>query len=96
MRESELRKHAECSCCKRKIGHTGLPMFWTASIKHHGLKIDALQRQMGLTMMLGGSAVLAGAMGPDEDMTQELESKDVTLCEECAMPLIELLERCRP
>jgi len=96
MRERELREHTTCSICKRKIGHTGLPLFWTARILRYGLKRDALMRQQGLTMFLGGSAALAMAMGPNEDMTETLEDIDLTLCEDCAMPLMELIERAQP
>jgi hypothetical protein len=85
MKERELHNHAECSACKQKIGHTGLPLFWTASIKRHGIKAGPL---------LGGSAALAMAMGADEDMTETLVSEDIILCEDCAMVVMELLERC--
>jgi hypothetical protein len=96
MKERELREHTTCTICKKKIGHTGLPLFWTARIQRHGLKRDALMRQQGLAMMLGGSGALAMAMGPDEEMTETLEDVELTLCEDCAMPLMELIERARP
>jgi hypothetical protein len=85
MRETELREHADCSFCGKPIGHTGLPMFWTVEIHQHGLKVDALQRQQGLTMMLGGHAGLAHVMGPDEDMTTEMMKVEITLCQDCGV-----------
>lgn len=95
MREDELRKHATCSACRKKIGHTGLPMFWTLTIDRHGIDHGALARNAGLTMMLGGHAALARAMGPNEEMTQKMmDTRELTLCESCAMPIMELLERC--
>lgn len=94
MREKELREHAICSKCGKKIGHTGIPMFWTADIRRHALDANALRRQAGLTMMLGGSGALAMAMGPDEELTVEMEARSITLCEECALPLMALLEEC--
>jgi hypothetical protein len=83
MKESELRNHAICSLCGNKIGTTGLPLFWTVNIKRHGILMDAVQRQSGLTAMLGGNAAIASAMGADEEMTQELDSVDLTVCEKC-------------
>jgi hypothetical protein len=85
MRESELRQHAKCGLCGKSIGHTGLPMFWVVTIERYGLRRDALMRQAGLTMQLGGNAVLAGVMGPDEEMTMDLmDPVKVTVCEFCA------------
>jgi len=89
MREDELRKYAECSVCKKKIGHAGLPIFWTIRIERHGLDRAALERQQGLTMMLGGEAALARAMGPDEEMTTLLMDPVVaSVCEPCSLKQI--------
>jgi hypothetical protein len=93
MKEKELREHAICSCCKKPIGHTKIPLFWTSTIVRHGVKFDALRRNAGLAMAMG-SPELAQIMGPDEDMTEELIHADITLCETCAMPLLVLIEKC--
>ena len=85
MKEDELRKVAKCNVCGKPIGHTGLPLFWRVRLERYGLKLDALQRQQGLTMMLGGHASLASVMGPDEDMTKTMSSVEITVCEICAM-----------
>ena len=96
MKEKELRSHAVCSKCKNKIGHTGVPLFWTIKIDRHGLNVGALRRNAGLVEMMGGSTELARAMGPDEEMTLPvMETKELTLCEECAMPIMKLLEQCK-
>lgn len=85
MREKELREHAICNLCKEKIGKTGIPMFWVLKIERHGVKLDAVQRQTGLAMVLGGSAELAGVMGPDEEMTiPMMDPVSLTICEDCA------------
>jgi hypothetical protein len=94
MKELELREHAICSKCKKPIGHTGLPLFWTAEFKRHGIKMDVVKRQDGLTAMLGGNAVLAQIMGADEEMTQLMCGKNITLCEDCAFSIMELIEEC--
>lgn len=84
MKETELRQHAVCSMCKNKIGASGLPMFWTLKIERHGVKLDALQRQTGLTALLGGNAKLAQVMGADEEMTVPMmEPVNLTVCEDC-------------
>jgi hypothetical protein len=85
MREAELRKHSTCAACGKKIGHAGVPIFWTVEIERHGLKRDALDRQMGLTQMLGGHARLASVMGPNEEMTTPLiKPVKLTICEPCS------------
>jgi len=93
MKENELRKHSVCSRCGKKIGHTGLPLFWTVSATRYGIDFSALKRSAGLAMMLG-SAELAEVMGPNEDMAEQVQQVDITLCEECAFPIIELIEFC--
>lgn len=84
MKEKELRECATCAICKRKIGKSGMPMFWRVNIERHALKLDAIRRQQGLAMALGGRALLASIMGPDEEMTEPLmEPKTITVCEDC-------------
>lgn len=86
MREKELREHTYCSVCGKSIGHTGLPLFWTVSIEHHGIDMDAVRRQDGLMSLLGGSARLAQVMGTDAEMTKTiLGPVVVTVCETCAV-----------
>lgn len=85
MKEAELAKHMHCDCCKKVVTHGGLPLFWVLTIERHGIKVDAVKRQMGLGMMLGSPA-LAQVMGPDEDMTVPMsEPRKFTLCEPCAL-----------
>jgi hypothetical protein len=48
--------------------------------------LDAVRRQAGLEMMLGGNATLANIMGPDEDIAKPITDKiDLLICETCAM-----------
>ena len=83
MKEKELREVATCKMCGKKIGASGLPLFWRVRIERYGLKANALRRQQGLTMMLGGHAELASIMGPDEDLAEKILSKEITVCEDC-------------
>lgn len=86
MKERELRKHATCALCNRKVLESGLPLFWTFTVERHGVLVDAVRRQGGLTELLGGNAAIAAAMGPDEDMTQRLAGPiTLSVCEPCAM-----------
>ena len=85
MKEKELRQYATCSMCGKKIGESGMPMFWRIVVERHGIKLDAVSRQQGLTMMLGGHATIAMAMGADEEMTMPLiENHVLSICETCA------------
>ena len=85
MKEKELREHAICSICEKKIGETGVPLFWTVQIKRFRIKLDVVKMQQGLAMMLGGRALLAQAMGPDEDMAESINTVTLTVCEGCAV-----------
>ncbi len=95
MKETELRKHASCSICKKPIGNSGLPLFWIMRVERLGIKLDVVKRQDELAALLGGHSGLAQIMGTDEDMTQSMDSAELTICETCAMKeysLFELLE----
>ena len=84
MKEKELRECATCAVCGNKIGQSGLPMFWRVRLERHGVKLDAVRRQSGLTALLGGSAELAAVMGADEDMTMPMmDPVTLTVCEDC-------------
>ena len=69
MREKELRELCTCLVCNNKIGKKQLPILWKLKAERHGLKLDSIQRQQGLTMMLGGHAALASVFSVDEPMT---------------------------
>lgn len=84
MKEKELRQHADCSLCGNKILAGGIPLFWRLTIERFGVDLAPIQRQQGLTMMLGNSAVLAQVMGPDEDMAKPvMDPVTLTVCESC-------------
>lgn len=50
MKEKELRKHAICAMCGKKIGHTGLPLFWTVKVERWAVNMGAVRRQGGLVV----------------------------------------------
>lgn len=84
MKEKELRKVAECEICHKKIGSTGLPLFWRVRIRRFGVLVDAVKRQAGLEMMMDGHVAIAQIMGPNEDMAKQISEIEITVCEKCA------------
>lgn len=86
MKQIELLKYANCSLCGKKIGHTGLPLFWRVSIERFGIDLRAVQRQAGLEAMLGGNAHIAQVMGSNDDMAAPMMDKvTLSVCEACAL-----------
>ena len=83
MKEEELRGIATCKLGGEKIGKAGVPMFWRVKLERYMLNIDALKRQQGLGMMLGGHGALAMVMGVNEDMAETFSSVEITVCETC-------------
>jgi hypothetical protein len=85
----EVMKHKDlkpCALCNQDIMHTGLPLFYKVLIQRYGIDLGAVQRQTGLEMMLGGNAILANIMGPDEDMAKPFsDAVELLVCETCAM-----------
>ena len=86
MKETELRKHATCSLCHRKIGHQMVPLFWRLTVERFGIDLAAMLRQDGLTALLGGNAEIARVMGPDEDLARPvIDPVVLTVCESCML-----------
>ena len=96
MKERELRECATCAVCGQKIGASGLPMFWRVKIESYVINLDAVKRKTGLEMMLGGSAALAAALGPDEEMATAFGSPiEMTVCAGCetiGVPIVGLAQ----
>ena len=85
MKEKELRACATCGLCHKKMGDSGLPLFYRVRIERHIVKLDAVKRQAGLEMMLNGRVALAQVMGPDEEMTMPvMDPIEFTVCETCS------------
>lgn len=85
MKEAELRKFATCAICREKILARGVPLFYRVTVERFGVELAALNRQQGLTMLLGGSARIAAAMGPDEDLARPImEPQTFAVCEHCS------------
>ena len=80
--------------CGQGVAHTGSPVFYRVRLEQFILDGRAVQRQHGLEMILG-NPMIAAAMGPDEDMAKRVQSREVLLCDRCAMtlPVLALLDR---
>jgi hypothetical protein len=87
MKEEELRTLTTCAVCGKKLGQCiagKLPMFYVVKVQQYILDNDALQRQQGLAMMMGGNGLLASVMGPDEDMAKATgEEEKKMVCTTC-------------
>ena len=82
MKHAEIKK---CIFCKKGMMHNQIPTFYTVKLQRHMLDLSACQRQNGLEQMLGGHALLASVMGPNEDLSKPLGNEfDVWICEDCA------------
>ncbi len=100
MKEAELRQHATCTICRKKVGATGLPLFWRVTIDRFGIDLQAARRQDGLAAYIG-SAAIAQIMGPDLDMAKPvMDTAVATICEHCAcmkaLPIAAIAEAATP
>ena len=85
MNEQELRKHAKCSLCKRKILESGMPLFYRLTVERFGVKLDAVKRQAGLEALLNGHVRIAQVMGADEEMAMPImDALTIVVCESCS------------
>ena len=91
MKEKELRENAICTRCGLKIGAAG-PLFWSGTVECHIMDIQAMQRQQGLAMFLGGNGLLASVMGPNEDMTKLLRTRRIVVCGNCEKEFLQFLD----
>lgn len=82
MKQADL---TPCALCGKGLMHDGHIDFYRVTVERHFVDMAAVQRRHGLELMLG-SAVLAGVMGPDEDLTIELPgTQTANLCFDCAL-----------
>jgi hypothetical protein len=50
-----------------------------------GIDANAVRRAHGLELMMGGNALLANVMGPDEDLAKVIDGQhDMLICGACA------------
>ena len=79
MKETELRKHADCSVCEKPIGASRSPLFWRMTLERFGAMLESMR--------------LAQVMGTDDDMAVPMqEPVVVTVCETCAAKPVSVYE----
>lgn len=84
MKEKELRKIAQCWCCKKPFGNCGVLGFYRLKLEYFNINAEAIKRQDGLAVMLN-SPFLAQVMGQDADIAKSLWIKEITICAICAL-----------
>lgn len=81
IKQTEIRK---CVFCGKGVAHDGNILFYRVSIERCGLNRQAIERQSGLEVMLGGHPMLAHVMGAHEDMAKIIDSqKHLWVCLPC-------------
>jgi hypothetical protein len=95
LKEYDLAKLGPCVICRRplldkeKLGLT----FYKLTVTRAALDRSAIERRIGLQMVLGGASELARAMGPDEDLAKVFAGPvDVLVHEVCASDFNHILE----
>lgn len=85
MKEKELREHAKCDVCGKKIMSEGLPLFYVVTVERYGIDVKKCERQDHLAGFMGSSQ-LAAVMGPGEVLAKPMmEPVKLTVCEgDCA------------
>lgn len=93
IRESELAKHGPCVICGEPLMSPGrLPMFYRVTLERAGFDNRAINRRVGLAMMLG-SDTLAQVMGADEFIAKVFDGPATAVVhEECGMRIAHILE----
>ena len=78
-----------CVVCKKGLAHNRGLTFYRVKIDHMVFDVAALGRLHALESLFGGGsggAALAEAMGPDEDLAQEITSTGTVLvCQDCGI-----------
>ena len=75
-----------CVICGKGVAHDQNILFYRVRIERYGLDVRAVQRAVGLELVMGGSP-LAQVMGPDEDLAIRIASYDGLVCQPCALDL---------
>ena len=87
----ELRKHAKCDICGEKIGSTGVPLFFVVKVDEYMIDMVKVQKQTALSTMMGNS-IVANIMGVDDEMASVVKSKEITVCSNCSIDNIAILD----
>src|SRR5262249_28495122 len=85
--KSRNMKHKDfkpCALCCKGVMHAGHILFLRVTMYRIGFRRDAVQRAQGMELMMGGNALLANIMGPNEDLAECLDGRrDLLVCGAC-------------
>lgn len=81
LKREEIKK---CSACSRGVMHDGGIQFYRVKLESYIVDFNAVNRAHGMEMMMGGHALLAHMMGPNEDLAKKVFEHTHTICSECA------------
>jgi hypothetical protein len=83
-RNMKHRDFKPCALCRKGVMHAGHILFLRLSIDRLGVRVDRVKRAHGMELMMGGNALLANIMGPDEDLAEVIDGqRDLLVCGEC-------------
>jgi len=78
------RDFKPCCLCGKGVMHAGHVLFLRLSIERLGIRADRVQRAYGMELLMGGNALLANVMGPDEDLAEVIDSQqNLLVCGSC-------------
>jgi hypothetical protein len=83
MKEKEFIENAVCSQCKKRVMEANPMMFYRLTLETWIPDHNAMQRQIGLGMHLGGHHQIASAFGPNEDMAKQMSEVRIPVCMDC-------------
>jgi len=92
MKRRELRP---CDGCGKGLMHDNCIVFYHARVAQFVGDLRAIERAMGMEMLMHGNVALAEFMGPDDDLARKIVEHDSMLCLECATTktVAELIEK---
>jgi len=80
------RDFKPCALCGKGMMHRGDPTFFEVTIGRRIISPGAVNRAVGMELMMGGNAELANLMGPDEDLAVAVSNDHkVLICTPCAL-----------
>lgn len=79
LKENEL---SPCVICGQE--HTA-PVFYRVTVENCVFDANAMTRQIGLGMAMGGNAAIAQVLGPNEDMAKVVSTETKIVCLNCAL-----------
>lgn len=74
-----------CCICNKGVMNQGIPIFLRITVERFGVDRAAVDRAHGMELMMGGNALLANIMGPDENLAKKIDGeKDLLICHGCS------------